>query len=456
MTAPAVTTPQTPGRRGLPLIGETIPFLRDQQKWARERYDRFGPVSEAHLIGRRWHVLLGPEALDVAIVDRDKAFEAGPAWGYINGAFFRGGLAYLDAEAHFRQRRIMGGAFTRTHLLSYLDGINETIAEQIDGWAGQPETRVYPAMKQLTLAIASRTFAGIRLGADAARVNDAFTDCLRASTAFVRRPVPGLSWSRGLRARRVLEQTLRAQIPARRAEPGDDFLSVLCGARDDEGNVFTDDQVVCHMIALLQAAHDTTTSTVTSMMYRLVQRPDWQERCRAESRALGTAGLTFDQLDRLPSTDLVMKETLRIDAPVPALPRVAVADTEVLGHRLPRGSFVLALPQFTHHMPEWWDEPERFDPLRFTAERREDKVHKQAWSPFGAGLHKCIGQHFAGMQIKAIMHQVLNRFAWSTDEGYEVSWDRTTVPRPKDGLRVRLVAAGRPGTAAAPGAEGTA
>jgi cytochrome P450 len=432
----------------LPLIGETIPFLRDQQKWARERYDRFGPVSVTSLIGRKWYALLGPEALEVAIVNRDKAFEAGPAWGYINGAFFRGGLAYLDAEAHFRQRRIMSGAFTRATLEAHLDGVNSTVAEHVARWEKKREIHIYPAMKQLTLGIASRTFAGMRLGADAERINDAFTDCLGASTAFIRRPVPGLRWARGLRARQVLEEALRAQLPVKRAHPGDDFFSVLCGARDDDGNVFTDDQVVCHMIALLQAAHDTTTSTLTSMMYRLVQQPDWQDRCRSESQALGTEGIRFDQLEQLELTDLVMKETLRIDAPVPVLPRVAVTDTEVLGRRVPRGSLVLALPRFTHHMPEYWNEPERFDPLRFTAERREDKVHKQAWSPFGAGVHKCIGLHFASMQIKAIMHQVINKFEWSTQQGYEVSWDRTTVPKPRDGLRVTLDAVAPPGAAA--------
>ncbi len=438
MTTLTATAPRVRGRRSLPVIGDTLGFLRDQQGWARDRYDRYGPVSEATLIGRRWFVLLGPDAVDAAIVNRDKAFEAGPAWGYINGAFFRGGLAYLDAQEHFRERRIMGSAFTRATLETYLTGMNATIGEHMARWGHKREIRVYPSMKQLTLGIASRTFAGISLGADAERINDAFTDCLRASTALVRRPVPGLSWARGLRARRVLEQTLHAHLPAKRANPTDDFFSVLCDARDEDGNMFTDDQVVCHMVALLQAAHDTTTSTLTSMVYRLLRRPDWQERCRAQSRAVGTGPLAFDQVDRLEDLDLVMKETLRIDAPVPVLPRVAVADTEVLGRRIPRGSFVLALPQFNHRMAEYWNDPERFDPERFTADRREDKVHKHAWAPFGAGVHKCVGMHFANMQIKAILHQMLNRFEWSADAGYEPSWDRTTVPRPRDGLHVAL------------------
>jgi cytochrome P450 len=441
MASATITTAEIPGRKGLPLIGETFRFLRDQQGWARERYDRYGPVSSTILVGQKWYVLLGPDALDVALVNRDKAFEAGPAWGYINGAFFRGGLAYLDADEHFQARRIMASAFTRTHLENYFDGINETVSEHMEQWARERDFRVYPAMKQLTLGIASRTFAGMRLGADVQRINDAFTDCLRASTAFVRTPVPGLSWSRGLRARRVIEEMFRAQVPLKRANPGGDFFSVLCNARDEDGNAFTDDEIVCHMIALLQAAHDTTTSTLTSMMNRFVQNRDWQQRARSESQALGTPVLAYDQLDLMRSIDLVMKETLRVDGPVPVLPRATVADTEVLGHQLPKGSFVIALPQFIHHMPEYWNEPERFDPLRFSAERREDRVHKHAWSPFGAGVHKCVGLHFASMQIKAIMHQVLTRFDWSMRDDYEVSWDRTTVPRPRDGLRVTLVPA---------------
>jgi cytochrome P450 len=89
-------------------------------------------------------------------------------------------------------------------------------------------------------------------------------------------------------------------------------------------------------------------------------------------------------------------------------------------------------------MSQWWKDPDTFDPERFSPERREDKVHKYAWSPFGGGAHKCIGMYFAGMQVKTILHQVLQRYRWRVPARYEWPLDTTSLPSPKDGLPVRL------------------
>lgn len=125
-------------------------------------------------------------------------------------------------------------------------------------------------------------------------------------------------------------------------------------------------------------------------------------------------------------------------APVPALPRKVVKDTSILGFHIPAGSLVVVPMLSNHHMAEWWPDPDRFDPERFSPERREDRVHKFAWAPFGGGAHKCIGMYFAGMQVKTILHQVLQRYRWSVPERYEWPLDTTSLPSPKDGLPVRL------------------
>src|SRR5687767_12547140 len=157
------------------------------------------------------------------------------------------------------------------------------------------------------------------------------------------------------------------------------------------------------MIFALMAAHDTTTITMTTMAYYLAKNPEWQERCRAESQAIGKRELDFEDLDKLPSLDLVMKESLRLCSPVPGLPREAVKDTQVLGFHIPKGTLVNVATFTNHYLAEYWPDPERFDPERFAPERREDKIHQYAWEPFGGGVHKCIGLHFAGMQVKAIL-----------------------------------------------------
>ncbi|NMN94046.1 cytochrome P450 [Antrihabitans stalactiti] len=427
-----------PGSAGLPLIGDSVQLLHDPVGWATKRYERYGPVSWTSAFGKTIVTLLGPDAWDAPIMNRDKLFASGDAWNYLIGPFFPRGLMLLDFDEHLFHKRIMMQAFAKSRLTSYLDGMNPVIADGLAVWSESDRFRTYPALKQLTLDIATRTFMGAPLGPGADRINRAFIDCVHAGTAYVRFPVPGLRWSRGLHGRKVLEQMLREQLPSKRAGDGADLFSALCHAESDDGHSFSDDDVINHMIFLLMAAHDTTTITMTTMMYYLAKHPEWQERCRAESLALGSPTLDFGGQESLHSLDLVMKESLRLLAPLPEMPRATVADAEVLGHFLPAGTFVMVMPQLNHLMSEYWPEPRKFDPERFADDRREDKVHKHAWVPFGGGVHKCIGQFFGGMQVKAVLHQVLQKFEWSVDPNYEIRWDMTSLPAPKDGLRVRM------------------
>ncbi|MGK5555457.1 cytochrome P450 [Actinomadura kijaniata] len=427
------------GEPGPPYIGNTLRTMRRPFQVARERYAQFGPVTWSWLLGQRTVTVQGPEAAEQVLVNRDKAFANGPAWSYFIGPFFHRGIMLLDFDEHLHHRRIMQQAFTRPRLHAYMDMMAPSIGKGLDAWRPGPGFRVYDHVKQLTLDLATDVFMGVSLDrAEADRINGAFVDAVRAGTAYVRFPVPGLRWHRGMRARRVLEEFFRAHLPAKRRDGGDDLFAALCQAETDDGHRFTDDDVVNHMIFALMAAHDTTTITLTTMAYHLARHPEWQERLREESRALGRPVLEFADLDALTGVDMVMKEATRLVAPVPALPRRTVKDTAILGHHIPAGVTVVVPTLTNHHMPEWWPDPERFDPERFSPERREDKVHRYAWGPFGGGAHKCIGLHFAGMQVKSILHQWLLRYRWSVPAGYEWPLDTTSLPSPKDGLPVRL------------------
>ncbi len=263
---------------------------------------------------------------------------------------------------------------------------------------------------------------------------------MRAGTSLLRKPVPGTPWAKGLKARAFLEDFFRTHIPAKRRDGGDDLFAQLCRAESDdgtgEGARFGDDDIVNHMIFLLMAAHDTTTITLSSIAYHLAKHPEWQERARAESIAAGD--VDYDGVLGLDVLDRVMKESLRLCAPVPSLPRVAVRDTAIQGYFVPAGSFVTVSPYMNHYLPELWPDPDRFDPDRFAPERREDRSHRMAFEPFGGGVHKCIGMHFAGMQVRAVLHEMLRSYRWSVPEDYEWPIDLTALPFPRDGVPVHL------------------
>lgn len=428
--------------RGLPVLGRVLDYTRDPVALMRELWTTYGAVAPFKgVLGETAYMLLGPDACEEALRNKDKAFANGPAWSRIVGPFFDGGLMLIDFDHHHAHRRIMQEAFTRTRLEAYVARMHPAIEQGLPGWRGGPDVEVYWALKQLTLDIAADIFMG---GAEDTspeemdRVNKAFIACVQAAAGVVRGDVPFTRWGRGYRGRRVLDDFLRHYLPARRATRTDDIFSVLCHIETDDGERFTDDDVVNHMVFLMMAAHDTSTITTSTIMQLLGQHPKWQERCRAESLALGPHP-TLEELEGLSSLDLVMKEALRLRAPVPVLMRKAVKDTVVCGVRIPAGTDCVVGVQLSHLMEEYWTDPLTFDPERFSPERREDKSHRYAWEPFGGGVHKCIGLYFAGAEVKSIVHQLLRSWTWSVPPAYVAPLDHHSLPFPKDGQPVHLV-----------------
>lgn len=433
--------PPRRGDRGLPVVGHLLGYLRDPVALMDRQWKTYGAVSRLPVFGTDAVLLLGPDACEEAFRNKDKAFANGPAWTRLVGPFFRRGLMLIDFEEHHGHRRIMQEAFTRDRLESYAERMGPAIERGLAAWEPRDDFRAYPALKQLTLDIAADIFMG---GAEdhgpeeMDRVNEAFIACVQAASGIVRGRIPFTRWGRAYRGRAVLEDFLRHYLPARRATRTSDIFSVLCHIETEEGERFSDDDVVDHMIFLMMAAHDTSTITVSTMLQYLGQHPGWQDRCRAESLALGPHP-TLAELEGLESIDLVMKECLRLVAPVTILVRKTVKDTEVQGVAIPRDSDVIVGVQYSHLMPEYWSDPQRFDPDRFAADRREDKSHRYAWEPFGGGVHKCIGLYFAGAEIKTILHQLLRGYRWSVDPSYVVPMDYHSLPFPKDGQPIQLV-----------------
>jgi cytochrome P450 len=259
-----------------------------------------------------------------------------------------------------------------------------------------------------------------------------------ASLALIRVPIPGLRMWRGVRGREVLVKRFRELLPEKRATHTGDFFSEFCHAQSEQGERFTDQEIIDHMIFLMMAAHDTTSSTLTTMIYLLARHPQWQERLRAAALAVGKTQLEHDDLDRLDELTWTMREALRLTPPLTSMPRMCVKDVEFQGYRIPAGTMVGIYPMHVHYMPSLWSNPESFDPERFGPARQEDKGHAFAWVPFGGGAHVCIGQHFATLQVKAIMHQLLLRYRWSIAPGYTMPYQLVPIAKPRDGLPVTL------------------
>ena len=427
-----------PGEPGPPLLGHSLGFLQRNLEVSRRMHAKHGPVYWTNAFGTELVMVLGPDAIGEVLTNKDRAFSSKDGWDYFIGPFFDRGVMLMDFEEHRHHRRIMQQAFKRDRLVAYLDAMNPAIERGIAGWGGGEGFFLYDQTKQLTLDIATEVFVGEQLGEQSRKLDAAFIDTVVGGQAIIRADVPGGKWHRGLQSRELLADYFRSRLAAKRAEAGDDLFSVLSHAETEDGERFSDEDVVNHMIFTLMAAHDTSTITLSMLGYYLARHPEWQERCREESVALGKDAIGFDDLDALPAMDLCFKETLRMNAPVGVLARQTLKDTSLEGRFLPKGTRLMVGLYPTMRMEPWWSDPDRFDPERFADGRREDKRHPFAWAPFGGNVHKCIGMHFGGMEVKAILHQLLLKHRWTVPTGYEPRIDYGTGPFPGDGLPITL------------------
>ena len=448
MSEPATALSMMPSPRGyrpipidngLPYLGHAIAMHRDILGMARAMERKHGLVWQTRMGRVNTINLLGPDALELVLKNRDGQFSSRLGWQFFIDRVFPGAIMAMDGDQHRYQRRIMQVAFRRSALKEYLDTMSPAIATGIAQWASTgAQQLIYPLIKQLTLDLAASVFMGIQLGERATEMNRAFVHTVEASLAFVRYPVPGLKMWRGVKARELLVRRFYELLPEKRAVHTSDFFSEFCHAQSEQGEKFTDQEIVDHMIFLMMAAHDTTTSSLTTILYLLAKHPQWQERLREESRALGKAQLEFDDLDKLETHMWVLREALRLYPPLTSMPRLCTQDTEFKDFLLPAGTMVGIFPIHVHHMPELWSNPDSFDPERFAPERAEDKRHPFAWAPFGGGAHLCIGQHFATLQIKAILHQLLLRYRFTVPEGYTMPYQMVPIAKPRDGLPIDL------------------
>lgn len=439
-----MTSAQRLGLRPIPRDNGRHPFehllgfYNDIGALTREVYRRNGPVLRAGYGPLSMVALFGPDANQLVLQNRGDIFSSRQGWGWVIDRVFPGAIMSMDGDEHRYQRRIMNHAFKKPSLVNYLGQMNPQVGYGLRLWQTGQDFRVFPAVKQLTLDLATRVFMGIELGEKATRINQAFIDTVEASIAPVRWPVPGTAMWRGVKGRERLVRLFSELLPTKRETHTPDFFSEFCHAVTESGERFTDQEIIDHMAFLMMAAHDTTTSTLTTMFYALGKEPRWQERLREESRALGKEQLDFDDLEKLDLLGYTMKEALRRYPPLPAMPRYATQSFEYLGYRIPANQLIGIAPIHTHHMEEIWNRPFTFDPERFAPGREEHKQHHFAWIPFGGGPHMCIGQHFAELQVKAIMHQVLQRFRWTVPQYYRMPYQLVPIAKPRDGLPVTL------------------
>lgn len=423
----------------IPML-RTFKFLRDPLGFSKASVSTHGRCFRRQDFGGWGVSMIGPEANELVMFNKDRIFSSELGWNPVLEHVFPRGLMLMDFEEHRVHRKTLSVAFKTEPMRFYLGGLNDGIQRGLADWPDRGEFKFYPAIKALTLELAAGSFLGVPWGPEASQINRAFMAMVLASVGVVRKPLPFTAMRRGVEARRFMCAYFGREIPKRRGAGGDDIFTQICNARDEAGRELTDQEIIDHMNFLMMAAHDTLTSSLTSTTYFLGKYPEWQDRLRAEVLAVKaeTGGpLTYEALGKLELVEMAFKEALRLIPPVPSMPRRAVKPFVFMNHAIPAGAHIGVSPMLTHRLPDVWPDPEKFDPLRFSAENSKGR-HKYAWVPFGGGAHMCLGLHFAYMQTKAFFFHLLGEHRVVLRDGYDCDFQMFPIPRPKDGLPVRI------------------
>jgi cytochrome P450 len=427
----------------------TTRFLHDPLSLLLGCYEEYGPVFSMRLFHERFVFMLGPEANNYVLVSNAENFH------WREGDFGQlipllgDGLLTIDGDYHDRARGIMMPAFHREQIEASVAAMAEETERALAGWRQGETVDVYHWMRDLAMRIAMRALLGLDPddASSGARAAYHFERALgyfgTDAPARVARG-PGTPWRRMMKSRRVLDEIVFGEIARRRAapEPGRlDVLSLLIEATDERGDRLSDEEIRDQAMTLMFAGHDTSTSTVSFLLYEMARNPEVLATLRDEQRrVLGGAAPTPAQLHgELPYLEMVVDETLRLYPPAWIGPRVAVADFEFAGKTVPAGAYVAYCSWASHRLPEVFPDPEAFIPERFERERKA-ALPRGAYVPFGGGKRICIGKRFGQTEVKLVASMLLERFTPELVSGHELKIRQMPTIGPEGGLPMRLEA----------------
>jgi cytochrome P450 len=442
-------------------VERTYRFVREPLPILLRAYHEYGPIFSIRVFHGRVVMMLGPEANHFMTVSHPHLFQwrEGSMGDLI--PLLGDGLLTIDGDYHRRARRIMLPAFHRERIAASHATMIEETERALDGWRDGDVIDVYHWARRLTLRIAMRALFGLDPDEEG-RGTQAAIDFERAlsfyGTDFAVRIMrgPRTPWRRMQAARRALDRVVYAEIERRRRGVGGpmseriDVLSMLIEATDEDGSRLSDREVRDQVMTLLFAGHDTSTSTISFLLYELARHPAALAKVLEEQdRVLGGRAPSAAELtSELPELEMVLDETLRLYPPAWVGPRRALESFSFGGHEVPEGAYVNYCSWASHRLPDVWPEPEAFVPERFAPDTKA-ALPKGAYIPFGGGSRTCIGMRFGQLEIKTVVTLLLQRHRLELFPGRTMTVRQMPTLSPREPLDMTVRARGIPAGLAA-------
>ena len=431
-TPPAASRP--PGSTGLPGLGETLAFTKDPFAFIQERRTRYGRVFRTNLLGRTTAILSGPEPL-AAFYDPANVVRAGANPANVQTLF--GGTTVinaLDAPAHTLRRDSVSAALSRDAIDAYLPVMTRFVDDALARWSVAGEIAWNDELERLTIETLGAVFASIEPGPDLVAL---VKRCERIAAAFTALPIPlpGTTYTQGVRAKDEALAYYRGLVRAHRERPYDDALGLMLAAPRADGTTIADDDAPGELHHLFLAGFIVFAQFAGTIVY-LTEHPDVRERVAGAVAALSDAP-GAGELARTAYLMQVVDEVRRLTPVVPMVFGKARRTFAVDGFEIPAGWTVGAAVWSNDREAASFREPERFDPDRF-GERAEARSHPYAYTPQGGGPpegHRCPGFDLTSVFMALFTARLVHGYRWELPQ-QDLTPNWTVIPPvPRDGLR---------------------
>lgn len=436
MTATPTGDRLPPGSDGIPVLGETLSFVKQPFRFLEDRLAAHGRVFRTAVLGRKTAVIAGPEAA-THFIDGNLVMREGSMPPHIQELFGGRSLPLLDGEIHRARKAVVNQAFTRAALTAYLPAIQSGIERYFAKWSGAGELRWLDELKRLAIEVICNTVIGMQPGQEIESLGRDY-DTLTRGFATLPINIPGTKYRKALQARDRILAVLMRSVRERRAKPTDDGLSRILNAATTTGTPLSDHDAALELHHIVIAGF-IVYAELGAIVEQLTEHPDVKAKLKAEVREQAASGpLRLEALVSMPYLSQFVSEVKRVTPIIPAVFGKAKQTFHFDGVSIPAGWMVMWALRPSHVAQSLYSDPERFDPDRFSPQRAEEKRHEHAFSPQGAGPvtgHRCPGLDFATYFMEVFAIVLLRAYAWQLPpQSFERDFTKTP-PEPRDGLR---------------------
>ena len=421
MKAPVVGSP--------PVVGHSIQFNYDALALIQRLQESKGDVFQLNILNEDVLLFLTPSATKQIFLDPDDNFSSKHGWEFSIGPTFENGLMLRDFDDHKYHRSLLQNSFRRDALDKYIHIIQPRIDSWIEEVKQKREFYLYKSIKQLMFNVAVELFFDEVDDTKLNHLNQLFINSIKPATTIVRSPYPMTRMKKGLKARVELLEYFQEKSDKIDLSKETLFADLVKTNKEEAG--LTNFEIAEHMIFLLLAAHDTTTSTLTSSIHFLAGNEYYQNKVKTESSTMSKTDIS--DLKNGIIGEALFNEAIRKYPPVPFSPRWVVRDAELDGYEIPKNTYIAAGPLVLHNDKRYWEDPLAFNPERF----EDPTITHEAYFPFAGGAHTCLGKFFASYLFKNVVYKLLDNFqVINTNE--ELKINPAPIPNPRKDVKIQV------------------